>query len=76
MPPNPGLKKEWKDCNFVAVSLKSCCMPEPRPMAEVRRILVERARERRTPFFQAVLEAVTAALDQLESVEPRQWVAT
>ncbi len=51
-------------------------MPQPRPMAEVRQMLLERARERRNPFFAADPAVVETALNGLESVEPRIWVET
>jgi esterase FrsA len=51
-------------------------MPEPRPFSEVRQILLERARERRNPFFNADLAIVEATLNELQSVEPRLWVET
>jgi pimeloyl-ACP methyl ester carboxylesterase len=50
-------------------------MPEPRPFAEVRQILVERAHEHRNPFSANTDPgAVASALDRLESVEHQAWV--
>ena len=49
---------------------------EPRPFADVRRILLERAREGRNPFLRADPAKVRAALDSLSSVEPQAWVET
>ncbi len=51
-------------------------MPEPRPFAEVRQILLERALERRNPFFGADPAIVEATLNELQSVEPQVWVET
>ena len=46
----------------------------PRPIAEVRQIFVERAREHRNPFFNADPLVVEDVLSSLESVEPTAWV--
>jgi esterase FrsA len=47
-----------------------------RPFHEVRRILVERATQRRNPFSERVDPAViSSVLDGLVSVEPQAWVA-
>jgi hypothetical protein len=47
----------------------------PRPFAEVRQILLSRAREGRNPFFNADPSRVEAALNSIDSVESEQWVA-
>jgi cephalosporin-C deacetylase-like acetyl esterase len=50
-------------------------MPDPRPFADVRKILLERANHRRNPFLPGVdPSAIAATLDRLESVEPQAWV--
>jgi esterase FrsA len=50
-------------------------MPQPRPFGQVRQILLERALQRRHPFSEAIdVSAIGAALDRLESVDPRAWV--
>ena len=51
-------------------------MPAARPFAEVRRILLERALERRNPFFSADPAVVEATLNELQSVDPQLWVET
>src|SRR5258708_35768530 len=49
-------------------------MPEPRPFADVRRLLLERLAQRRNPFSANVdVGAITTTLDRLESVEPQAW---
>jgi pimeloyl-ACP methyl ester carboxylesterase len=51
-------------------------MPEQRPFVEVRKILLERARQRRNPFFEADPAVVEQTLDELQSVDPQLWVET
>jgi pimeloyl-ACP methyl ester carboxylesterase len=46
-----------------------------RPYAEVRDILLERARGGRNPFFLTPFEEVAPVLDRLDSVDPEAWVA-
>src|ERR1051326_3050257 len=45
-----------------------------RPFGEVRQMLLERAREHRNPFFNADPTVVEQALQELDSVEPQDWV--
>jgi hypothetical protein len=45
-----------------------------RPFGEVRTLLLERARQRRNPFFRADPQRVEEALYSLSSVEPQAWV--
>ena len=51
-------------------------MPQPRPFTEVRRLLLERAQQRRNPFFSADPAIVEATLNERQSVEPELWVET
>src|SRR5258708_26313298 len=50
-------------------------MSNPRPFADVRAILLERAQHHRNPFL-ANLDpsAIASTLERLESVEPQAWV--
>jgi pimeloyl-ACP methyl ester carboxylesterase len=47
----------------------------PRPFADVRQAMLERAQAHRNPFERADPAAVASALDGLVSVEPEAWVA-
>src|SRR5437763_14274706 len=49
-------------------------MPAARPFSEVRAMLIERAREKRNPFFSADPGIVEQTLNELDSVEPQRWV--
>src|SRR5579859_1572893 len=50
-------------------------MLDPRPFADLRQLLVERANHHRNPFSANVDPSVIAAtLERLESVEPEAWV--
>jgi len=50
-------------------------MADPRPFADVREILLERANHRRNPFLPGVdAGAIASTLERLESVEPQAWV--
>lgn len=51
-------------------------MPQPRPFAEVRAILLQRAHERRNPFFAADTAVVESVLDELQSTDAQLWVET
>jgi pimeloyl-ACP methyl ester carboxylesterase len=46
---------------------------QPRPFADVRQAMLERARTQRNPFEQADPAAVASALDRLDSVAPDAW---
>src|SRR5579859_5264180 len=49
--------------------------PPPRSFADVRRILHQRALQRRNPFLPDLdPRTVGSLLDQLDSVEPQAWV--
>jgi len=50
-------------------------MADPRPFADVREILLERANHHRNPFLPGVDPgAIASTLERLESVEPQAWV--
>jgi len=46
---------------------------EPRPMDEVKKELLGRAREMRNPFLHAVYEEVAPVIEHLDSVEREPW---
>jgi esterase FrsA len=46
---------------------------EPRPMDEVKKELLARAREMRNPFLHAVYEEVAPVIEHLNSVEREHW---
>jgi hypothetical protein len=45
----------------------------PRPMDEVKKELVERAKEQRNPFLYTIYEEVAPVIDRLRSVGREEW---
>src|ERR671924_352665 len=46
---------------------------ESRPMDEVKRELLKRAKEQRNPFLYTIYEEVVPVIDQLRSVDGEDW---
>jgi hypothetical protein len=46
---------------------------QPRPIGEVKKELLGRAKEMRNPFLHTVYEEVAAVIEDLKSVEREEW---